>query len=186
MTKHHYSHSPSVRPCAANAGPAAEGRELKTKRTQEKVNQMKLTSLFLAFSLSAVAAQAEVQSYECDLHSTQDRGCISRKVLLSVDADGKRARAYDGAIRASNELASTPVETPADAKFKKTGKGEYRLSWRVTLPAQATGDYRVAYTATLNPKNNAIKMRVSFPHANVGLRPYGTGTCKPIASAGLY
>ncbi|MCX8953705.1 hypothetical protein OU790_09680, partial [Ruegeria sp. NA] len=62
MTKHHYSHSSSVHPCAANAGPVAEGRELKTKRTQEMVKLIKLTSFFLAFCLLAAAAQAEVQS----------------------------------------------------------------------------------------------------------------------------
>ncbi len=147
---------------------------------------MKLASLFATFVLFATAAQADVQSYECDLNSTQDRGWIPRKVLLSVDADRRRARAYDGAIRASNELANIAAETPADAKFKETRKGEYRLSWRVTLRAETTGDYRVAYTATLDPRTNAIAMRVSFPQANVTTRPYGKGACRPVPSESLF
>ncbi len=147
---------------------------------------MKLASLFLAFGLSATAVQAEVKSYDCDLQRIQDRGWIPSTVILSVDADNGRARAYDGAIRYSNELNNIDVETPIDAQFKKTRKGEYRLTWRVTLPAQATGNYRVAYTATLDPKSNAIKMRVSFPQSNVSTRPFGKGACKPIASGSLY
>ncbi|WP_170572436.1 hypothetical protein [Ruegeria atlantica] len=147
-----------------------------------------MKALLVAFTLACTAgvAQAEIQSYECDLHSRQNRGWIPSKVLLSVDAENKRARAYDGAIRASNELANISAETPKDTKFKKTRNGEYRLSWRVTLRAKATGDYRVAYTATLNPQSNALAMRASFPQANASNRPFGEGDCKLVTLESLY
>ncbi len=147
---------------------------------------MKLTILALALAVAAGNAQAEVKNYDCELHSMEDQGWIPPRVLLSVDADAKRARAYDGAIRSANELAKIDEETPADAKLKLTRKGEYRMSWRVTLSSNSKRQYRVSYTATVDPKTNFFKMTASFAQANLSNRPSGTGSCKPVSSPNLF
>lgn len=152
----------------------------------KKVLKMKRKLLAVGLSVLAAAAQAEVVNYKCELHSIEARGWIPPEVWLSVDAENKRARAYDGAIRASNELAGISPQTPADTKFKVIRSGEYRLSWHLTLQAKVSGSYRVAYTATFDPNTSNLKLRASFPQANASNRPSGSGACKPVSSPNLY
>lgn len=147
---------------------------------------MKITSIFMAFGLLVTAAQAEVKNYDCELHSMESQGWIPSRVLLSVDTDDKKARAYDRAIRSSNELAGRAEEAPAKAKFKITRKSEYKLSWKVTLRASSSRRYRVSYTAVLDPQTNALKISANFPQANVDNRPSGVGACKPVSSPTLF
>ncbi|WP_170399971.1 hypothetical protein [Ruegeria arenilitoris] len=147
---------------------------------------MKALLAALTLACAAGAAHAEVQNYDCKLHSMEARGWIPGRVLVSVDADAKQARVYDGAIRSSNELANVPDETPAKAKLKVTRKGEYRMSWRINLMASSSGQLRVAYTATIDPKTNAFKMLASFPQANTLNRPSGVGSCKVVSSPNLF
>ena len=147
---------------------------------------MKTIITALALTVAAGTAQSEIKNYDCELHSMQAQGWIPPRVLLSVDADNKRARAYDGAVRSSNELAGLDEETPAKAKFKVTRKNEYKLSWTVTLRASSSYRYRAAYTAVLDPQTNVFKVAVSFPQANLANRPSGVGTCKPVSSPNLF
>lgn len=147
---------------------------------------MKTRLMALVFAVAAGTAQAEVTNYMCELHSMEAQGWITPKVLLSVDAENKRARAYDGAVRSSNELAGLPEERPAEAKFKVTRNKEYQVSWRVTLRASSSRRYRVAYTAILDPQTNAFKVSARFPQANLSNRPSGVGRCKPVSSPTLY
>ncbi|GAA6158406.1 hypothetical protein NBRC116589_05800 [Ruegeria sp. HU-ET01832] len=140
----------------------------------------------IAAVMCTVSAQAGIVNYECELHSLEAQGWIPPVVLLSVDADNKRARAFDGAIRSANELARVDENTPANAKFKLTRKGEYRLSWRLTLSSNSTRQYRVSYTATVDPETNKLKMSASFPQANLGNRPSGIGRCQPISAPTLF
>ena len=147
---------------------------------------MKLGILTLTIGLSAAAAQAEVRNYDCELHSIQAQGWIPSRVLLSVDAENKQARVIDGAIMHANELAGRDEEMPMNAKFKKTRKGEYQMAWKVTLSSNTTRQFRVAYTAKLDPGTNKLSMRANFPMDNLTNRPKGVGNCKQVKSPSLF
>ncbi|WP_170764276.1 hypothetical protein [Ruegeria lacuscaerulensis] len=54
------------------------------------------------FALSASAAVAEVVTYDCSLHRLE-QGWVPDRVVLSVDAEEKRARAYDAYIHNIDE-----------------------------------------------------------------------------------
>ncbi|WP_299659750.1 hypothetical protein [uncultured Ruegeria sp.] len=147
---------------------------------------MKLRTITLILAISPAAAQAEVRSYDCELHSIQAQGWIPSRVIFSVDAENNQARVLDGAVMAANELAGRDEEMPMNPKLKATRKGEYQLSWRLTLPANNTRQLRAAYTAKLNPADNSLSLRAKFPMDNVANRPGGVGDCKPITSRSLF
>lgn len=146
---------------------------------------MKTTIVALCLAVAAGAAQAEVKSYECKLHSIENRGWIPPVVYMSVDAENKRARAYDGAIRAFNEYKGWSDEKPMETKFKITRKNEYRMQWKVTLSSNSTRRVRLSYTATLDPKTNKFGMIARFPMDNATNRPRGVGSCIPVSSPSL-
>ncbi|WP_170414514.1 hypothetical protein [Ruegeria atlantica] len=147
---------------------------------------MKTTISAIILGLSTMTAQAEIQNYDCQLHSMEDQGWIPPRVLLSVDAPSNRARAYDGHISGHNDLAGIHEDTPIDAKFKTTRKGEYRLNWRLTLSTSNSRRVRIFYTATIDPKTNKLRMSARFPMDNVTNRPSGEGRCEPVKSWTLY
>lgn len=144
---------------------------------------MKAAAIALAFAIAAGSAQAGIVNYECDLHSMEAQGWIPPVVLLSIDADGKRARAYDGAIRANNETKGLNLRQPMDTCVKFTRKGEYRMQWSINVTARKT---RVSYTATLDPKTNKLQMIARFPQVNALNRPSGIGSCKPVSEPSLF
>ncbi len=147
---------------------------------------MKIRLLAIGLCFFASAAQAEVVNYDCELHSIEAQGWIPSRVWLSVDAENKRARVYDGAIREDNRLNGQNDEKPKDAKFKVNRRGEYQLSWRISLVASAGGQLRVSYTGMLNPQTNEFEMIARFPQANVSNRPSGVGRCKAVNTPALY
>ncbi|WP_171207186.1 MULTISPECIES: hypothetical protein [unclassified Ruegeria] len=144
---------------------------------------MKTKLLTIAFAMMACGANAAVQNYDCQLHSIEAQGWIPQRVILSVDTDGKQARAFDGHIRESNNLAGLEEFTPAKAKLKTTSKGEYRLTWKVRLSSNSSRRYRVNYIATLDPQTNQLGLRATFPMDGLSNRPSGEGPCKLIETS---
>ncbi|WP_170770394.1 hypothetical protein [Ruegeria lacuscaerulensis] len=147
---------------------------------------MKVALVALAFSIAGTMAQAEIVNYDCELHSMEAQGWIPPRVLLSVDADNKRARAYDGAIASYNEYKGWSDEKPMDTKFKVNRKDQYQMQWKVTLSTSTTQKLRVSYMARLDPKINKFDMTARFPMVDVVNRPSGVGRCKPVPSPNLY
>ncbi|MTI03678.1 hypothetical protein [Roseibium sp. RKSG952] len=147
---------------------------------------MKQVIIATSLALFAATAQAEVRNYECSVHSIEAQGWIPPRVILSIDPENKRARAFDGAIISANELAGREENTPVDARFKSTRKGEYEVSWRITLSSNSTRKFRVNYTAKLNPETNKLNMRANFPMDGLANRPKGDGVCKLVSKPSLY
>jgi hypothetical protein len=96
-----------------------------------------------------------------------------------VDAENKRARAYDVYI---HELDGQPK----DVKLKTTRKGEYRMTWKMNIPMSTGGTAYVSYTATLNPKTQKLNLLARFPQVNATNRPRGSGPCKVQQGESLY
>jgi len=140
---------------------------------------MKIPTIVLVMSFIATSAHAAVTSYDCSLHSMEAQGWIPDRVILSIDPEAKRARAYDGYIHHVQE-------EPKDVKFKTTRKGEYRLNWKLNVPVSDGGELYVSYTATLNPKTNKLNMIARFPQVNATNRPSGIGPCKIMKNESLY
>ncbi|NVO55702.1 hypothetical protein HW561_07865 [Rhodobacteraceae bacterium B1Z28] len=140
---------------------------------------MKKAIAALALTLAATTAKAEVLTYDCTLHR-MEQGWISERVVLSVDAENKRARVYDAYIHHYSD------QKPKDVRFKKTRKGEYRLMWKMKIPASNGGLTYVSYTATLNPEKQRLDMVARFPQDNVSNRPSGYGGCSVNATESLY
>ena len=129
-------------------------------------------------ALSASAAVADVVTYDCSLHRLE-KGWISERVILSVDAEEKRARAYDAYIH--------DIEArPKDVKFKTTRKGEYRMLWKMKVTASNGQRVYVNYTATLNPETRQLNLIARFPQVNATNRPKGIGPCKILRGESLY
>ncbi|WP_170505475.1 hypothetical protein [Ruegeria arenilitoris] len=140
---------------------------------------MKKAIAALALTLAATTAKAEVVTYDCNLHRMEE-GWIAERVILSVDAENKRARAYDAYIHHYED------KQPKDVKFKTTRKGEYRLMWKMKIPARNSGLVYVSYTATLNPEKQRLDMIARFPQANALNRPSGFGECSINTIESLY
>lgn len=147
---------------------------------------MKTKLLAIVLAMSASIARAEVANYDCELHSLQAQGWITPRIVFSVDAENKRARAYDAAIREDNRLAAQQEAKPKDTKFKINRRGEYQMNWKVNLVANAGGQLRVSYTAKLNPNSDELAIIARFPQANLSNRPSGVGRCKKVNSPSLY
>lgn len=139
---------------------------------------MKKLLATLALTLAATTANAEILTYDCTLHR-MERGWIPERVILSVDAENKRARVYDGYIKKFDGQ-------PKDVRFKETRKGDYRLMWKMKIPATNGGLIYVNYTATLNPEKQRVDMVARFPQANAANRPSGFGGCSVNTGGSLY
>jgi hypothetical protein len=139
---------------------------------------MKFAITALVAGLFAGASQAEVITYDCSLHNLE-QGWIPERVILSVDAENKRARVYDVYI---HELDGQPKDT----KFKTTRKGEYRMTWKMNIPMSQGGTAYVSYTATLNPKTQKLNLLARFPQVNATNRPRGDGPCNAGKTESLY
>lgn len=139
---------------------------------------MKKAIAALLLTIASTTANAEILTYDCTLHR-MERGWVAERVILSVDAENKRARAYDGYI---HELEGEPK----DVKFKTTRNGEYRLRWNMKFPSRNLGQVRVSYTATLNPESQRLNLIARFPQVNALNRPSGSGPCKVLRSESLY
>ncbi|WP_170544927.1 hypothetical protein [Ruegeria arenilitoris] len=133
----------------------------------------------LALTLAATTAKAEVLTYDCTLHR-MEQGWISERVILSVDAENKRARAYDAYIHHYGG------QQPKDVRFKTTRKGEYRLMWNMKIPASNGGLLSVNYTAKLNPEKKRLDLTARFPQSNALNRPSGYGGCTVQSDESLY
>lgn len=141
--------------------------------------KMKKAIAALVLTLAATTAKAEVRTYDCKLHRLE-QGWISERVILSVDAENERARVYDAYTHHYGD------EQPKDVKFKKTRKGEYRLTWKMKVPARSSELIYVSYTATLNPEKQRLDMIARFPQINVTNRPSGYGGCSVNVTDSLY
>ncbi|CUJ89657.1 hypothetical protein RUE5091_00908 [Ruegeria denitrificans] len=140
---------------------------------------MKKVLAALALTLAASTANAEVLTYDCSLHR-MEQGWIAERVILSVDAENKRARAYDAYIHEYDG------QQPKDVKFKETRKGAYRLTWKMNIPASNGGLIYVSYSAKLDPEKQRLDLTASFPQVNALNRPSGYGGCSVNSTGSLY
>ncbi|WP_420586715.1 hypothetical protein [Ruegeria sp.] len=132
----------------------------------------------MAFAIAAGTAQAEILTYDCTLHRLE-QGWISEKVILSIDAENARARAYDTYIHHLDG-------EPKDVRFKTTRKGTYKMMWKMKVPASDGELVYVNYTATLNPEEQRLDLIARFPQINVTNRPSGYGGCSVSSGESLY
>lgn len=140
------------------------------------IKKLSLAAGFL-FSLSSTA-MSDVITYDCDLHKYEP-GWVSDKVIVSIDAEEKRARVYDAFIHHIDGV-------PMDVKFKTTRNGEYRLLWKKRIPEKSGQSIYVSYTGTLNPETQEMKLIARFPQVNAINRPKGIGPCKILDGSSLY
>ncbi|MFW8592840.1 hypothetical protein [Cribrihabitans neustonicus] len=147
-----------------------------TKKAKNEKTKL-LMAAVVAMSVGG-SAQAAVQSFDCAVDSVEESGWIPERVLLSLDAEANKARAYDGYIHHAHEK-------PIDVKFKEV-RGKYRMSWKLPVPSRASGSVRVSYTATLTPGTNDFRIKASFPLRNFANLPRGVGSCKLVEGDSLY
>lgn len=154
-------------------------RAVVTGKVNNKMTKVLMAAVAATVAMSAGGgAQAAVQSYDCTFDSKADKGWIPDRVLLSLDAEAGKARAFDGYIKHAHEK-------PIDVKFKEV-RGKYRMSWKLPLPSRGSGKVRVNYTVTLTPGSNDFRMKASFPLRNAANLLRGAGSCKLIKGDSLY
>lgn len=139
---------------------------------------MKLKAAAGVLWFLAATAQADVVTYDCSLQNLE-KGWISERVILSVDADTNRARVLDAYI---NQLEGRPK----DASFKTLRNGEFRINWKMKIPMTRGGTAYASYTAKLNPETQKLSLVARFPQVNASNRPRGNGTCQILSGQSLY